>query len=140
MQNVEGEDKQKLNTILNELKELHSKISYIQLKRYYDGRFDEKPDIKSYNFSNVVMDLGEKYRGESIKRIGVSGIARMNKISEMHATALMGMIALTYTGMMDQSTVDNQLKAWQKEDAKYYRDNMLEGDPVIEEEEEDDED
>ena len=138
MQNVEGEDKQKLNTILNELKELHSKISYIQLKRYYDGRFDEKPDIKSYNFSNVVIDLGEKYRGESIKRIGVSGIARMNKISELHATTYMGMQALAYTGMMNQSTVDNQLKAWQKEDAKYYRDNMLEGDPAVEEEEEED--
>ena len=138
MKNIEGEEKKKLDTILDEMKELHSKISYIQLKRYYDGRFDEKPDIKSYNFSNVVMDLGEKHRGESIKRIGVSGIARMNKISELHATTFMGMQALAFTGMMNQSTVDAQLKAWQKEDAKYYRDNMLEGDPAVEEEEEED--
>ena len=62
----------------------------------------------------------------------------MNKISELHATTYMGMQALAYTGMMNQSTVDNQLKAWQKEDAKYYRDNMLEGDPAVEEEEEED--
>ena len=68
---MSAKDKQKMNKMEREMCETYTKIAKLQLKRYYEGRFDKQPDIKSYDFTKVMKDVIVANIDATLVRMGV---------------------------------------------------------------------
>jgi hypothetical protein len=71
------------NDVLEEMEErkkvladLHARISEILIKEYYEGRFERKISIKSYDFSDVMKDVIRKNWFKFANHVGVMNILK----------------------------------------------------------------
>ena len=55
-----------------ELKEAHIKVAHVELKSYFEGRFDRQPEIKSYDFTKVMRDVVSNNIEKVLKAMGYS--------------------------------------------------------------------
>ena len=62
--------KANITKMQNEIIDLHAEISKIQINRYYEGRFDKKISIKSYDFNQIMVDVVTGNMGQLIERLG----------------------------------------------------------------------
>ena len=72
VENLPVDVKQQMNKMEREMGETYTKIAKLQLKRYYEGRFDKQPDIKSYDFTKVMKDVIVANIDTTLVRMGVS--------------------------------------------------------------------
>lgn len=72
VENLPVDVKQQMNKMEREMGETYNKIAKLQMKRYYEGRFDKQPDIKSYDFTKVMKDVIVANIDTTLVRMGVS--------------------------------------------------------------------
>jgi hypothetical protein len=59
------------------MKEIYSQIAGIQMMRYYNDFYKNKPEIKSYDFSKVMKDVIKKNRGKFMVKVGFLNLAKV---------------------------------------------------------------
>ena len=75
--------KKKYITMQDELRDIHAKIAKIQLKRFYDGFYGTKPEIKSYDFSKVMKDVIKANMSSYIGNVGMGNLMSMAGINSV---------------------------------------------------------
>ena len=70
--------------------ETYTKIATLQLKRFYEGRFDRQPDIKSFDFMKVMKDVLCDNINETMARMGINVFLRVAVVGAINAAKMMG--------------------------------------------------
>ena len=86
MDNMPKEDETKAKELLEEMTKLHLDITKLQLQRFYEGRFVNDIEVKSFDFCDVMKVIIQKNFGKFTSNVGIGnlikigGIALLNKL------------------------------------------------------------
>lgn len=76
------EIKREIDRKQEELVKIHIEIATIQLKKFYDGFYSRRPEIKSYDFSKVMKDvIKANWFNFAFKKVGVGNLASLAGVS-----------------------------------------------------------
>ncbi|MBO6214868.1 MAG: hypothetical protein J6N76_04950 [Lachnospiraceae bacterium] len=89
-EDVPLEDKKQLEIEERAMADTYMKIATIQLKRFYEGRFDRQPDMKSFDFMKVMKDVLVENIGTTLKRMGVGALVRAGALMAINIAKALG--------------------------------------------------
>ena len=76
------EIKREIDRKQEELVKIHIEIATIQLKKFYDGFYSRRPEIKSYDFSKVMKDvIKANWFNFAFKKVGVGNLVSLAGVS-----------------------------------------------------------
>ena len=77
MKNMPKDDEQKVKELVEELCDINREITKIHLKRFYENRYEDDIDVKSYSFADVMKSIINNNRKDFIAKLGIFEFAKI---------------------------------------------------------------